>query len=124
MKSLHTIISGGEPLQESLKDEIIGKGYRLYNHYGPTETTVDALFEQCSGNKVSLGKSIDNVKCYILDRYLKPVPVGIPGELHISGAGVARGYMNRPELNHEKIVSNLFVKKERMYRSGDLARFL
>ncbi|MCP5053790.1 MAG: amino acid adenylation domain-containing protein, partial [bacterium] len=124
MPSLRVVISGGEALEDSVKDRIIAGGYRLYNNYGPVETTVDALAGECSPGKVSLGKPVANVKCYILDGGGSPVPVGITGELCISGAGVCRGYLNMPEHTHEKFVKNPFAGGETMFRTGDLARFL
>ncbi|MCP5107781.1 MAG: amino acid adenylation domain-containing protein, partial [bacterium] len=124
LKSLQVVICGGERLDESVKQRLLGMGYDVYNHYGPTETTIDALVEKCSGRPVTLGKPIANVKCYILDRFLHPVPVGVAGELCISGSGVARGYMNNAVLTREKFIRNPFETGERMYRSGDSARWL
>jgi amino acid adenylation domain-containing protein len=124
LESLRIVISGGEKLEDPVKDRIIERGYQLFNNYGPTETTVDALVERCTADNVSLGRPIDNVTCYILNKNDNPVPIGIAGELCISGAGVARGYLNRPELNYEKFAANPFDKGKRMFRTGDLARFL
>jgi tyrocidine synthetase-3 len=123
LESLEVVISGGERLEESLKDQIIEKGYRLYNNYGPTEITVDALSAECSPGKVNLGKPIDNMRCYIADENDWLQPVGIPGELCIAGKGLARGYLNRQELTHEKFIQSPFAK-ERLYRTGDLTRWL
>ncbi len=121
---LETVISGGERLPESLKDRLLEKGYRLFNHYGPTEVTVDALVAQCDHRPVSLGHPISNVRCYVLDRRLQPVPVGVAGELYIGGAGVARGYLNNPELTAERFPADPFVPGARMYASGDGGRWL
>ncbi|MGD2085225.1 MAG: amino acid adenylation domain-containing protein [Candidatus Aminicenantes bacterium] len=98
IKSVKTVISGGDRLEDSLKNKFLEKGYTLYNQYGPTETTVDALAARCHDSMVNLGRPIANVKCYILDRHDNLLPVGIPGELFISGTGVSRGYLNNPEL--------------------------
>ncbi len=100
LESLRVVISGGERLEEAVKDAILERGYGLYNNYGPTEITVDALSGLCGGvgNRVTIGKPVANTACYILDRGGLPVPVGIAGELCIAGAGVARGYLNNPEL--------------------------
>ena len=120
---LHTIVVGGEELDPSIKDRIINKGYTLFNHYGPTETTVDALAARCSGKKVTLGKPIANCRCYIV-RERSLVPMGIPGEICISGAGLARGYLNQPELTAERFTGNPLLPGQRMYRTGDLGRWL
>jgi amino acid adenylation domain-containing protein len=102
LKSLRAVISGGERLEESLKNQLLEMGYPLYNNYGPTEITVDALFERCSPEKVSLGKPVSNVTCHILDKDNNLTPIGIPGELCIAGAGAARGYLNNPEFTAQK----------------------
>lgn len=124
IESLNIVICGGEPLNEILKERIVSKGYKLYNHYGPTEITVDALVSECSlYNKVTLGRPIDNVKCYILDKYLNLQPIGMVGELYISGPGLARGYLNNYKLTEEKFISNPFKSGEKLYRTGDLVRW-
>ncbi|MCP4220512.1 MAG: amino acid adenylation domain-containing protein, partial [bacterium] len=128
--SLDVIVSGGEELSGPLKDRFLDKGYRLYNSYGPTETTVDALLDKCSDKGVSLGKPMDNASVYILDKTGRHLlPIGINGELCISGLGVARGYLNNPELTAEKFIPNPYVSSMSLpdtliYRTGDLARRL
>ncbi|MCK4261108.1 MAG: amino acid adenylation domain-containing protein, partial [Halanaerobiales bacterium] len=125
ISSLEIVISGGEKLNNQLKDQIIEKGYKLYNHYGPTETTVEALVTKCESDEdVKLGIPINNTRCYVLDEYLKPVPIGVVGELYISGVGVARGYLNRPDLTTERFIENPFVKGEKVYKTGDLVKRL
>jgi len=125
LKSLQIVISGAEPLGESFKDKMLGKGYTLYNHYGPTETTIDALGCQCTRGIVTLGKPISNVQCFILDNRQALLPIGVPGELFISGAGVARGYLNKPELSAEKFNRSYRSHGSYVsYKSGDLARWL
>ncbi|UHA73609.1 non-ribosomal peptide synthetase [Paenibacillus sp. 481] len=125
IESLQVVICGGERLEDRLKDKIVQQGYTLYNHYGPTETTVDALVSRCEADvKVSLGKPIPNTQVYILNEQQHLQPIGVIGELYIAGKGVARGYVNRPELTEEKFVDNPFVSGQRMYRTGDLARWL
>jgi len=129
LESLGVVISGGEKLDNAIKNQLLEKGYNLYNHYGPTETTIDALMKKCSlGEDVTLGSPIANTQCHILDINLKPVPVGVTGELYIGGAGVARGYLNRPELTAEKFkkIYRSYGSYETyiFYRTGDLARWL
>jgi amino acid adenylation domain-containing protein len=109
LESLRVVISGGEKLENSLKDRLIDQGYPLFNCYGPTETTVDALMEKCSYKKVSLGKSINNNRAYVLARnWLQLQPIGAAGELGLSGIGLARGYLNQPELTAEKFDHDLW----------------
>jgi len=124
INSLNIVISGGERLTDSVKEEILSYGYALYNHYGPTEITIDALTVRCSPDRVTLGRPIANTKCYILDKNNNPVPIGVIGELFIGGAGLARGYLNCPELTFEKFKPDLFAEGERYYMTGDLARWL
>ncbi len=105
--SLRTVIVGGEALEETVKDRILSRGYRLFNHYGPTETTIEALTGKVSSGMVTLGKPVANMRCYIVNRLGQPCPVGVPGEILISGDGIARGYLNRPELTSEKFILSL-----------------
>lgn len=125
LESVRAVLSGGERLDDTVKDTILQKGYRLFNQYGPTETTVDALVSECNSAVVTLGTPIANTRCYILDKHLAPVPVGVTGELLISGTGVARGYLNRPGLTAERFVDlNSPYESYRTYKTGDLARWL
>ncbi|MCX7923437.1 MAG: amino acid adenylation domain-containing protein [Clostridia bacterium] len=124
LDSLKVVICGGEALDEQLKDRIIEKGYSLYNSYGPTETTVDAIMCRCKKGKVVLGKPISNTRVYILNDNTQLQPIGVPGELYIGGDGLARGYLNKPQLTEEKFVKNPFIPGENIYRTGDLARWL
>jgi amino acid adenylation domain-containing protein len=124
LESLHTVISGADTLNSITKNNIIERGYALYNQYGPTETTIDALASRCSRHNVTLGTPIANAACYILDKNYRLMPIGVAGELYISGIGVSRGYLNRPQLTAERFLYLTFKKKERLYRSGDLARWL
>ncbi len=112
--SLRLVIIGGErvlPEKVAMWHQLVGNYPQLVNSYGPTETTVVATLSELSENAlnrqdVTIGKPISNVQVYVLDKYLQPVPIGVPGELHIGGAGVARGYLNRPELTLEKFIPN------------------
>jgi len=102
----------------------------LHNLYGPTEAAVDVTYWACRVYSeqaiVPIGRPIANTQIYILDSNLQPVPIGVPGELHIGGIGLARGYLNRPDLTAEKFIPDPFseVPGARLYKSGDLARFL
>ncbi|MGB5976144.1 MAG: amino acid adenylation domain-containing protein, partial [Cyclobacteriaceae bacterium] len=118
-----TLLSGGEPIDESLKDQLVVHNTRVWNMYGPTETTIWSTAKQLKGNeKITIGQPIGNTQVYILDDDLTLMPQGVPGELCISGDGVARGYLNRPDLTAEKFVTNPFGSGK-MYRTGDLARW-
>ncbi|BFH70999.1 hypothetical protein PsJ27TS7_49990 [Paenibacillus dendritiformis] len=113
-----------------LLQERFGGQFRIINSYGVTEAAIDSSFYDETLDKlppsghVPIGKAWLNARFYIVDSALNPVPVGVPGELVIGGAGVARGYWNRPDLNAEKFVDSPFVPGERLYRTGDLARWL
>ncbi|MDN4082523.1 amino acid adenylation domain-containing protein [Paenibacillus polymyxa] len=121
-------IVGGEDFKVSLArnvHDIFGGNVTLYNEYGPTETVVGCMIHIYDVNRdirrsVPIGVPCDNVAIYVLDAYLKPVPVQVKGEIYISGPGVARGYLNRPELTKERFLDNPFVPGERMYKTGDL----
>ncbi|MBE9103498.1 amino acid adenylation domain-containing protein, partial [Nostoc cf. edaphicum LEGE 07299] len=103
----------------------------LVNEYGPTETVVGCCIYQVpvgkhSTGSIPIGKAIANTQLYIFDQYLQPVPMGVPGELHIGGLGLARGYLNQPELTALKFIPNPYSKQkgDRLYKTGDLVRFL
>ncbi|GCL35048.1 amino acid adenylation domain-containing protein [Sphaerospermopsis reniformis] len=123
---LQCVTVGGEACTAELVSQW-GTEQRLYNCYGPTETTVTAALAPCqpNGKKPPIGQPISNLRIYILDPHNQPLPPGIPGELCIAGVGLARGYLNRPELTAEKFIEvELFGKTERIYKTGDLARWL
>ncbi len=134
LPNLKTLVSAGE----NCTWDIIQKwssGRRLINAYGPTEATVGPtyyLVDDCyrsvskESNSVPIGRPIHNIKAFILDDHLRPMPVGVPGELYIAGVGLARGYLNQPGLTQEKFVYHTFGSEEaiRLYRTGDLTRYL
>jgi amino acid adenylation domain-containing protein/thioester reductase-like protein len=94
----------------------------ILNGYGPAETTQGCTWTKIDGD-ISIGMPIANTQTYILDKNLTPLPIGVAGELCISGDGVGRGYLNRPELTAERFVPNPFIESSRMYKTGDLARW-
>ncbi len=122
-----TMLCGGEALPRVLADRLIDKGAALWNVYGPTETTVwsSAWRVEAGEAAISIGSPIANTRFYVLDDQLRPVPIGVVGELFIGGAGLARGYRNRPGLTAERFIPDPFGKLEggRLYRTGDLARW-
>jgi amino acid adenylation domain-containing protein/non-ribosomal peptide synthase protein (TIGR01720 family) len=128
----HRLILGGDVCPWSLVERIhsLSRDCVVLNHYGPTETSVGALTYQLQRNPesqsdtVPLGRPLGNVQTYILDEELRPVPTGIAGELHIGGAGLARGYINRADATSEKFIPNPFSNSgERLYKTGDRARY-
>ncbi|WP_193200947.1 amino acid adenylation domain-containing protein, partial [Nostoc sp. MG11] len=122
---LGQIIVAGETCSTELVNQW-SNGRCFFNAYGPTESTVCATIAKISNSnpKPIIGRPIANTQIYILDRNNQPVPIGVAGELHIGGVGLARSYRNRPELTLEKFISNPFVPKSKLYKTGDLARFL
>jgi acyl carrier protein len=122
------ILLGGEALSITLVNELRKlTSATMYNMYGPTETTIWSSISTLpvDSSRIDLGQPIANTQLYILDRELQPVPIGVAGELYISGDGVARGYLKRPELTAERFLPNPWsgARSARMYRTGDLARY-
>jgi amino acid adenylation domain-containing protein len=123
---LQTVVTAGEACATELVTRW-AQGRRFFNGYGPTESTVCASIALCqpNGKKPPIGKPLPNIRIYILDADNQPLPPGIPGELCIAGVGLARGYLNRPETTAEKFIEiDLFGKTQRIYKTGDLARWL
>jgi amino acid adenylation domain-containing protein len=132
LRGVRQLLAGGETLSVSHARrmlEVIGKG-RLINCYGPTEnTTFTCCHVMTTDSRIELtvpiGRPIGNTRVYVLDGHMRPVPVGVYGELYIGGDGLAREYLHQPELTAEKFVSDPFSSEvgARLYRSGDLVRF-
>ncbi|PTT24776.1 non-ribosomal peptide synthase/polyketide synthase [Pseudomonas sp. HMWF021] len=130
--SLRQVMCSGEALPGSVvrrfKQQLPSS--QLHNLYGPTEAAVDVTAWNCAGplestpDNTPIGKPIANTRMYILDAQQQPVPHGVVGELYIGGVQVARGYLNRPELNAERFLNDPFQNNGRMYRTGDVARYL
>jgi amino acid adenylation domain-containing protein/non-ribosomal peptide synthase protein (TIGR01720 family) len=130
--SLKRVYCGGEVLSRDLVEAFYRRipSAKLYNLYGPTETTIDATIAECShlmeSETAPIGKPIANTQVYVLDEACEPLPAGCWGELYIGGAGLGRGYLNRPALTAEKFVPHPFSTQDgdRLYRTGDQVRWL
>ncbi|MED1724561.1 amino acid adenylation domain-containing protein [Brevibacillus parabrevis] len=130
--SVRKLIVGGENLKTTLASEIEESFHgrvTIFNEYGPTETVVGCMIHQFDrerdhGGSVPIGRPIDNTQIYLLDEALQPMPIGVKGEIYISGDGVAAGYANRPELTRERFVDNPFISGTKMYRTGDIGLHL
>jgi amino acid adenylation domain-containing protein len=129
--SLRRIFCGGEALERELGDRLQAiLPVSLHNLYGPTEACIDATVynytPENSAEIVPIGRPIANTRVYILDAYQNPVPVGVTGELHIGGTGLARGYLHRPGLTEQKFITSPFCQdyEKKLYKTGDLTRYL
>ncbi|MFB2837780.1 amino acid adenylation domain-containing protein [Floridanema evergladense] len=125
LPDLQNIIVGGEVCPAEIVTQW-AKERRFFNCYGPTESTVTVSIAECNpnGKKPDIGKPIANNRIYILDAQNQLLPPGIPGELCIAGIGLSRGYLHRPDLTKEKFIEvDLFGKSERIYKTGDLAKW-
>ncbi|HVK21688.1 MAG TPA: amino acid adenylation domain-containing protein [Actinokineospora sp.] len=121
--SVRTRLCGGEELTRDLATELTADGSTLWNIYGPTETTVWATAGVVGDGPVEIGPPIANMRVYVLDAAMRPVPVGAVGEIHIGGVGMTRGYHGRADLTAERFVPDPFSSGERLYATGDLARY-
>lgn len=133
IKTLRYVFASGEPLLPKHVDTFNTlchktNGSKLINLYGPTEATVHVTSFDCPTNGIvdliPIGKPIDNIRFYILDENGMVLPAGVKGELCIAGCGLARGYINKPELTGEKFISHPWDSQDRLYKTGDLARWL
>jgi amino acid adenylation domain-containing protein/non-ribosomal peptide synthase protein (TIGR01720 family) len=120
-------LCGGEPMPVDLAASLTASVSAVFNMYGPTETTIwSSTTEVTSGERITVGKPINNTTLYVVDHSLAPLPAGVPGELLIGGAGLAHGYHGRPSLTAERFIPDPFSSAAgaRLYRTGDLARWL
>ncbi|WP_425390980.1 amino acid adenylation domain-containing protein [Ekhidna sp.] len=131
--SVRYLLCSGEALSDRLVEETYSKApgpdFKIYNQYGPTEASI-TYSEVLPGEEVSIGRPIQNTKVYVLDRYERPVPVGVVGELYLGGVGLSRGYHKNADLTTSKFIRNPFsavpsegVADERLYKTGDLVRW-
>lgn len=122
------VVVGGEQLEPDTVERLFSlqPQIRLNNEYGPTENSVVSTFQPVHSvdEQITIGKPVANHQAYILGAHHQIQPIGVPGELYVGGAGVARGYLNRPELTKEKFVQHLLLPGQKMYKTGDLARWL
>ncbi|MDZ8086286.1 MAG: amino acid adenylation domain-containing protein [Nostoc sp. DedQUE12b] len=125
--ALRILLTGGDKLNQY---PLASHSFQVFNNYGPTENTIVTTSGYVSvknkGNLApGIGCAIANTKLYILDKHLQPVPIGVPGELYISGDGLARGYLNHPDLTAESFIYHSFTNKlkARLYKTGDLVRY-
>ncbi|CAG1011847.1 partial arthrofactin-type cyclic lipopeptide synthetase A, partial [Burkholderiaceae bacterium] len=132
LAGLRRVVLGGEPIQLHRLRELPAPRPQFVNSYGPTECSdvvgyhcLDPLLDPAAGS-VPLGRAIRGLRLYLLDDRLRPVPPGVPGEIHVGGVGVGRGYLNRPQLTAERFIDDPFSGEPgaRMYRTGDLGRWL
>jgi natural product biosynthesis luciferase-like monooxygenase protein/FkbM family methyltransferase len=129
LRSVRQLLLGGEALPASLAAHLGAElTAEIHNMYGPTETTIWSATHRLAkdGGDVPIGRPVANTSIYILDRHLQPVPINVPGELFIGGAGVVRGYLQRPGLSADRFIPDPFGGADggRLYRTGDLARYL
>nr|WP_168191909.1 non-ribosomal peptide synthetase [Chromobacterium phragmitis] len=128
--NIDTLVLGGEPLDDAILTALRGKPVKLVNSYGPSECADIAIWcarlmhlTDADDTAMPLGEPVRNVRIYVLDDQLRPVPAGVPGDLYIAGAGVGRGYLRRPDLTNKHFLPDPFgMPGSRMYKTGDLGR--
>ncbi|MGE5437121.1 MAG: non-ribosomal peptide synthetase [Syntrophothermus sp.] len=120
------MLCGGEALPRDLADKLSSTGGELWNMYGPTETTIWSTIKliKSDEDKITIGRPINNTQIYILYNNLQPVPIGVKGDLFIGGDGLAKGYFNNQSLTNEKFIDNPFLPGKKIYKTGDLAKYL
>ncbi|MGA9996711.1 MAG: amino acid adenylation domain-containing protein, partial [Pyrinomonadaceae bacterium] len=134
-ETVRLVITGSEKLQPERLSQwqaVVGQQVRLVDVYGPTEATIGSTMCDLTGLagatdtclKISIGRPLRHAQAYILDARLEPVPVGVAGELHLGGLGLSQGYLNHPKLTAEKFIPHPFGAGARLYKTGDLTRFL
>ncbi len=126
--SVRVVNLAGEPLPNALVQDVYQLDHveKVYNLYGPSEDTTYSTFvltEKGATENPTIGRPIANTQAYVLDDHMQPVPIEVPGELYLGGAGLARGYLHRPEMTEERFIENPFGPG-RLYKTGDLARYL
>ncbi|NEW09288.1 amino acid adenylation domain-containing protein [Paenibacillus sp. SYP-B3998] len=126
LRQAKALCIGGEPFPEKLLSELRKRSTaHIYNMYGPTETTVWSTVQQLSeGEQIRIGKPVANTQVYVVNEWMQLQPIGVQGELCISGDGVARSYVNREDLTSEKFIAHPFLPGKKLYRTGDLAKWL
>ncbi|HEX6076507.1 MAG TPA: amino acid adenylation domain-containing protein [Micromonosporaceae bacterium] len=129
LTDLRSLFIGMEPFPAELVNRWQRPGREFHNGYGPTEVTITCVDYKCPPEDLDtappIGQAMANHRAYVLDRNLRPVPIGVPGELYMAGAGLAHGYLGRPDLTAEKFLPDPFSDQpgERMYATGDLVRW-
>lgn len=124
LPALKTLMTAGDNCTQEIVNQW-GKDRAFYNAYGPTEATVWSTIARLKpGERITIGQAIPNSDTCILDPALNPVPIGVPGELYIGGLALAKGYLNRGDLTEERFIPNPFEAGERLYKTGDLVRYL
>jgi|GEM_PF-4597733 len=124
--SLKKAFSTGEALPQEVARGILSTGVKLWDLYGPTEATIETTFCQVTNpNDISIGRPLRNMRLYVLDDSYRPVPIGATGELYIAGDGLAKGYLNQPELTEERFIKRTSqpVPEQILYKTGDIVRF-
>jgi len=129
LQCLRHVICGGEPLPPAIRDTLVSLGWgNLFNAYGPTEVTQISTMHRCQTNEeedlshasLPIGKPVGNLKAYLCNKHMQTVPVGVAGELFLSGVGLAHSYLGRPSLTADRFIPNPFGDGSRYYRTGDL----